>query len=769
MNDLLAHLTDAQREAVEHIDGPLLILAGPGSGKTRVITHRIANLLRHGIPSRHILGLTFTNKAAGEMKARVEQLAPNRPVWISTFHRFCARLLREYSGLVGLAENFTIYDTSDSLAALKRAVAEADVRLSYYSPQRVLTAIGQAKNQVIGHDQFEPRRGDPLAAIVAEVYPLYQRLLLESSAVDFDDLLLHVARLLRDNPEVRAQLDARYRHVLVDEYQDTNYAQYVILRGLSIDFRNLAVTGDPDQSIYSWRGADIGNILDFERDYPDVRVVRLERNYRSTKRILAVAAALIANTVRRKEKDLFTEKALGGRVRLVRYATNKDEADGIAERIVAGMANGRRARDFAIFYRTNALSRPFEEALIHRGVPYQVVHGVEFYQRKEIKDVLAYLILLNNPRDDGAFLRIFNTPPRGLGKSTVERLREHARRVNLPMLAAARQSGLIETLPKKAAVGVARFVALFDKLNAISHRPVEEIIGYILSESGYQEYLRKSDETEDGERLANVEELLSVARTFDEEHPGDSGGLEAFLENSSLTGDTDDWEEIDDRVTLMTLHGSKGLEFPVVFVVAVETGLLPHERSQEHPDQLEEERRLLFVGLTRAREELQLSLTQYRDFRGRRAMSVPSAFLTELPLDDMDVEFGEAALVEGDPFSQEERHGDAFEWEGDISFDPDQEFEPAASENEPSQAPNAAPVRVMTAAELEGGNAPVAPRVSADVFHQGMIVKHPEYGLGKIVALGGSDARRTATVHFATAGERKFVLQQSVLRPVRSG
>ncbi len=633
---LFRHLTPAQREAVEHIDGPLLILAGPGSGKTRVVTHRIGNLLRHGIPPSRILALTFTNKAAQEMRSRVESLAPGRSVWTSTFHRFCARLLREYAPLVGLTENFTIYDTSDSQTALKRTIEQLDFDPGHYSIQQIAAAISWAKNNLITAEQYEPRPGHPLGSIVARLYPAYQSRLLASSAVDFDDLLLHVATLLKENPEVRSTLDARYKYILVDEYQDTNLVQYALVRALSLDYPNLSVTGDPDQSIYSWRGANLSNILDFEHDYPDVHVVRLEQNYRSTKRILRVAGELIRHNKRRKPKELFTENEEGPPVRFTAYPTQRDEAESIAAQIAGEIASGRRRpRDFAVFYRTNALSRTIETSLAAQGIPYQMVHGVEFFQRKEIKDVLGYLTLLVNPRDDVAFQRIVNTPARAIGKSSIDRLRTHAVRFGMTMLDAARESGLIEDLPKRAAVAVAKFVSLYDRLSLLAIRPVEEILGHVLSESGYQEMLKLSDTDEDQERLANIEELLTAAREFDERTPGE-GHLEEFLEDVCLVNDTDDWDATNDCVTLMTLHGSKGLEFPVVFIVALEEGLIPHERSREKPEQLEEERRLLFVGITRAEKELNLSVAQYREFRGQRKMTVPSQFLLELPFDELE-------------------------------------------------------------------------------------------------------------------------------------
>ncbi len=785
-SESLNSLTPAQREAVEHIDGPLLILAGPGSGKTRVITHRIANLLRHGVRPRQIVALTFTNKAADEMRSRVELLAPGEPVWMSTFHRFCARLLRRYGALVGLAPNFTIYDTSDSRAVLRRTLAQLELDAALYTPDKLAAAISWAKNNLLTPETYEARPGSPLGHVMSQVYPAYQARLLASSAVDFDDLLLHVATLLRESEETRAELDARYQHILVDEYQDTNLAQYTIVRALSIDAPNLAVTGDPDQSIYGWRGANLSNIVEFERNYPDVHVVKLERNYRSTKRILRVADTLIRHNIRRKPKGLYTENDEGQVVRLVAYPTQNMEAQAIAAYMAEEIRAGRRRpRDFAVFYRVNALSRSLEFALRDEGVPYQMVNGLEFYQRREIKDMLAYLHLINNSRDDNAFARVINTPPRGIGKGTLARLEEHAVAGGMSLLEAARQAGLIESLNKRAAVAVARFVSLYDRLSLVAAAPVEEVLGHVLSESGYQQVLQDSGDEEDEERLANIEELLTAARQFDEQHPLE-GALEAFLEEACLVNETDAWEVDDDRATLMTMHAAKGLEFPVVFIVALEEGLLPHERCRHNNDLVEEERRLLFVGITRAREELHLSHATYREYRGARRRTVPSHFLMELPRGEMDVVASEIVVFEPHDhgMADEGHHDEAHQDEGDISFDPQAleegglPWEAAADEGAASgatPAERAATAAVVgplaTAADLHDELQPIEHGAfSPEAFHQGMIVRHPEYGLGKIVALSGRGDRRTATVAFASAaGQRKFVLIKSPLRPAKSG
>jgi DNA helicase II / ATP-dependent DNA helicase PcrA len=788
LKNLLENLTDAQREAVLHLEGPLLILAGPGSGKTRVVTHRVAWLLHQGVPGREILALTFTNKAADEMRGRVERLAPQQAVWVSTFHRFCARLLRQYASFLGLQENYTIYDVDDSTRALRLALAKVNEDSSQFSPEAISKAISWAKNHLILPDQYMPRLGNPLGPVVKQVYPVYQRQLISSNAVDFDDLLLHVATLLQANPEVRASLDERYRFILVDEYQDTNLAQYVIARALSIDHPNLAVTGDPDQSIYGWRGANLNNILEFEKDFPDVHVVRLEQNYRSTQRILRVAAELIAHNIRRKQKSLFTENGQGRPVRLVTYLTQKDEAEGIATQIAGEVGAGRRRpRDYAIFYRINALSRSLEFALRDQGVPYQMVNGLAFFQRKEIKDVLAYLQLLNNPRDEVALLRVINVPARGIGKTTIDRLSAHAVGHGLGLLDAARQARAIDSLGKRPAKLLSEFVKVFDHLASLVGGPVEEVLGHVLSETGYQAQLQQSKSEEDQDRLANIEELLTVAREFDERHNGDSG-LEAFLEETCLVNDTDDWQAEADRVTLMTLHASKGLEFPVVYLIAVEEGLLPHERSRQDEEQLEEERRLMFVGITRAQQELQLSMAQYRDFRGQRKMTVPSHFLMELPRDEMELQSPAAGRwVEAEPpdiepvfaHSQMEQEEDDNEEKGDSPYLPERpegrhrasmvaaQMETIPDSRTAKQSRPALNVHLTTAAELANGGKPLPP-VAPDVFHQGMLVRHPAYGLGRIVALSGRGAARKAAVEFGPRhGNKKFLLSESPLRPMK--
>lgn len=784
---LLDALTDAQRAAVCHIDGPLLILAGPGSGKTRVVTHRVAWMLASGIHARQILALTFTNKAADEMRGRLERLAPRQAVWMGTFHRFCARMLRSHAELVGLRENFSIYDTDDSRKILQIALDEEGIDLTHTSPDAVAQAISWAKNNLVTADRYEPRRGNAIGGIVEKVYPTYQKLLLRASAVDFDDLLVHVAILLKENPEVRRQLDERYRYIMVDEYQDTNLAQYTIVRALSIDHPNLAVTGDPDQSIYGWRGANLSNILEFEKDYPSVKVVRLEQNYRSTKSILHIADQLIRHNIRRKEKDLFTDNPQGNRVRLATFPTQRDEAETIAEEIAHEVRTGkRRPRDFAIFYRTNALSRQIEHALREQVIPYQIVNGLEFYQRKEIKDVLSYLQLINNPRSDAALLRVINTPTRGIGKSTISKIQDLARDRAIPLLDAARMAGTITGLAKKSAVAVAKFVAMIDLIGTKATAAVEELVGYVLTETGYREVLENSEAEEDHERLANLEELLTAASEFDLRNPG-GAGLEQFLEDSSLVADTDAFESESDKVTMMTLHAAKGLEFPAVYIVACEEGLLPHERSRRDEEKLEEERRLLFVGITRAMQDLTLCWAQYRMFRGQQSPTVASSFLMELPRHEMETVGGNLGrgsvprYISWDDESQLPPDDDDLEFppreklsHDDAMIDPPLDEEISQLDPEELRVQQEKRSRtfssgIVTAADLLAGKTSPGGTISPYAFKHGMMVDHPEYGPGQIVALSGNGAKRVANVRFLASGEeKKFVIVHSKLTPAHS-
>jgi DNA helicase-2/ATP-dependent DNA helicase PcrA len=758
--DLFNGLNEAQRTAVEHIDGPLLVLAGPGSGKTRVVTTRVANLLNHGIHAEEILALTFTNKAAQEMQSRVSALSPGSFVWVSTFHRFCSQMLRRYADTVGLGQNFTIFDTDDSLAALKSVIERESIDVGRYTPRQLARVISNAKNDLVSAEQLAEMARSGLDAVAAEVFPHYQNRLLHSNAVDFDDLLIHVATMLRDNDGLREQLDARYRYILVDEYQDTNLAQYAIVRSLSILHPNLAVTGDPDQSIYAWRGANINNILEFERDYPQVAVVRLEQNYRSTQNILRVADSLIAHNVQRKAKSLFTENEEGSRVNVTEVEDGEAEANGIAQTIAAAVRNGEGTyRDCAILFRVNALSRNLEHALQLHGVPYQIINGVEFYKRKEIKDVLAYLHLINNPRNDVGLQRIINTPPRGIGKKTIGRLQDFARQHQMSLLEATGAPDLHASMSTRPAKALQKFHAEVQEMMHYACEPLSELVNAVLKLSGYRDQLEGSTVEEDRQRLANIEELQTAARAFDEAHP-EEPTLEAFLEQAALVNETDAFESDSDRVTLMSLHAAKGLEFPRVFVIAVEQGIMPHERSSESPEQLEEERRLLFVGITRAKTDLHLSFTHHRDYRGRRRRSIASPFFMELDPEaakfESQVAFETRAL-------DESRRAQHPEYDESCQLE---EYEPPP--RTPQLRDPVALPPVMTAAELATDAATESIPVEVDDFSEGMLVTHPQYGPGQMTSLSGRGDKATCKVQFfQTAEEVTFRLKFSPLRPLR--
>ena len=629
-------LTAAQQAAVEHVDGPLLVLAGPGSGKTRVVTRRIAHLVDQGIPARQILAITFTNKAAGEMAERVEALLPGTRIWVSTFHKFCARLLRQHAEVVGLAGNYTILDSADQKNALRHVMRELGFDPVSMSPGGIAHMISNAKNDLVTAETFAKRYeesvGDYWQAAVARIYPAYQKWLLDSNAVDFDDLLVHVALMLIEHEELRRSLDERYRYILVDEYQDTNQSQYQIVRALSQVYPNLCVTGDPDQSIYGWRGARIANILRFEQDYPTARVVRLEDNFRSTQAILRSADALIANNTQRKAKSLVTPNAEGEPVQLLGFPDSRAEAEGIAQRIRTAIdEQGRNPSDFAIFYRVNALSRQLELAMLRYRVPYQVAAGVAYYDRAEIKDLIAYLRVIYNPADRSAFLRIINTPLRGLGKTSQDRLVRWADREGVGLLDACSRASEVPKLSKAAIAKFKAFGRMIGELSLADAGSVESLLTKVIDRTAYTKPWIGSPADQDQQRLANVEELVAAARQFDATYREETS-LEGFLEQACLVSDTDAIDNTAGQVTLMTLHAAKGLEFTVVYLIGLEEGLLPHERALRSDDrhELEEERRLLFVGITRAKTELYLTQSLRRSIHGREMPTIPSLFASEI-------------------------------------------------------------------------------------------------------------------------------------------
>jgi DNA helicase-2/ATP-dependent DNA helicase PcrA len=747
-------LNPQQWDAVNHIEGPLLVLAGPGSGKTRVIVQRTVRLIETGVAPGQILALTFTNKAAGEMASRIAELLPGRSIWVSTFHKLCARLLRRDAQAVGLSPNFTIYDTADQLQLIKAVLEELSADPQHYKPGAILHRIGQAKHRLQSHEEFacaaQDRRSGHYDQLVAQVYTAYQNRLIHANAVDFDDLLMYVGRLLADNEEIRAELDHRYRYILVDEYQDTNQPQYQIVRALSHDYPNLCATGDPDQSIYGWRGAEIGNILRFEHDFPSARVVRLEQNYRSTPEILRAADSLITHNVRRKSKALFTENPAGSPVDVLCFATHQDEAEAVARGIETLASDEQRPwSDFAIFYRVNALSREVERALTRRRIPYQVAAGVAFYERAEIKDLLAYLRLIANPADRAAFHRVVNTPPRGIGKSTIEKISDWADQQSITLLAAAGRAHEFPGLNPRAVAALKRFSDLILEFSQSCYGGVAPLLAALLERTSYGAEWRGSTLETDVQRAANVDELQNAARQYDKQH-ADDPTLTGFLEETALVADVDAIDDQSGLVTMMTLHAAKGLEFPVTFIVAVEEGLMPHERSTREgtPQEIEEERRLLFVGMTRARQRLFLTRANVRTLHGQDYPSAPSRFLHEMGLGPVNSARRESAYVP-QPLPQDSVAAPV-----------------VPSSRQRTGAGDSRPLLTTGADLLNGTKKAVEFPLT---FSVGMTVRHPQLGVGQVTEAQGIGKWRTVTVVFHSGEPVSFVVHKCPLQPVGAG
>ncbi|MDU2300775.1 MAG: DNA helicase PcrA [Veillonella sp.] len=639
MNSLLTGLNKEQQQAVQHTEGPLLILAGAGSGKTKVLTVRIAHLLAQGVNPYEILAITFTNKAAKEMKSRVESLVgdvANR-IWLSTFHSFCAKFLRfELDNFLGYNSNFTIYDTSDSQAVIKAALKALNLDDKYYPVGAMIGAISDAKNKLLFASDFRKQARDFYQQKVADVYEYYERELRKNNALDFDDLLLVAVKLLQSNEAVLDKYSKRFRYVMIDEYQDTNHAQYLLAKLLASHWKNIAVVGDADQSIYAWRGADIQNILDFEKDYPNCTSIKLEQNYRSTKIILDAANAVIENNEGRPKKNLWTDKTEGAKIQHFTAQSEHEEAAFIGDTIakkhdIHGVPYG----DMAILYRTNAQSRVLEEALIKRALPYTMVGGTKFYDRKEIKDVLAYLRVLYNPFDDLSLLRIINVPKRSIGATTVAKLQDYARANGTSLFMTLTQLHLVDTIKGKTKEKLEEFgILIFTLVAEMEDKTVLDILESILDRTGYLAQLEESTDPQDQARAENIGELLSVAKDFQDTNP--TGTVEDFLEQVALVNDVDSFEQEESKVTLMTLHAAKGLEFPIVFLGGLEEGLFPHSRTLMNPEEIEEERRLAYVGITRAEKELYISNATTRTVFGRTSSYLPSRFIDEIPEELVD-------------------------------------------------------------------------------------------------------------------------------------
>ncbi|MHC4728200.1 MAG: ATP-dependent helicase [Planctomycetota bacterium] len=626
---LLQQLTPSQRKAVSHIEGPLLVLAGPGSGKTRVITYRIAALIDSGIHPYNICAITFTNKAAEEMRQRAFTLGACAGAHISTFHSLCVRILRKYADKAGIKSNFSVYDASDQARCIKEAVKNCQLDTTNFSPARMLDVISTLKNKLIDAESFKNDANDFFSNTLSEIYLGYQNILSERNGLDFDDLLMKTAFLLQDCPDVCCELGEHFKFLLIDEYQDTNHAQYRIAKLLASHHNNICATGDPDQSIYRWRGADIRNIMAFENDWPNATIVKLEENFRSTPNILAIADSLIAFNQNRKVKKLIPTRSLDKDVVVDVFEDEAQEAQAVVQQIKERTKEGSCLKDTAVFYRVNAMSRVLEEAFIQNKILYQVVRGVEFYRRKEIRDLLAYLKVLVNPDDEIALLRIINTPARGIGKVTTDRVRAYATHNRINLLDAMKKSEHIESLSKGVKAKLAVFVNMLEQFKKDIDGPIATLAERVLNESGLAEsFLAAGPEGQSA--LENANELINAAASYDKQTEQPS--LIDYLQQISLFSDTDAYDNSSDRVALMTLHAAKGLEFENVFIIGVEEGILPHERSNAHEDQdeLEEERRLFFVGITRAKTNLHISYSRYRTVRGQMLRTIPSQFIFEL-------------------------------------------------------------------------------------------------------------------------------------------
>ena len=643
---LFASLNPTQREAVAAVDGPVLVVAGAGSGKTRVLTYRIAHMVRDlNVSPYEILAITFTNKAAGEMKERVESLIGMiaRDMWVSTFHSACVRILRQEIDKFGYRSSFTIYDDGDSNRLITMCIKDLDLDPKRFPPRQIKAVISKAKNELVDYETFASRDSGYYHERVADIYRLYQQRLVEASAVDFDDILKLTVELFQAFPEVLERWQKRFRYVLVDEYQDTNHAQYVLVKLLAAEHRNICVVGDSDQSIYAFRGADMRNILEFEKDYPDARIVLLEQNYRSTQTILDAANAVIQHNASRKPKRLWTDRGAGEPLVMFEAEDEHEEAAFIAEEIARLQDMGKRLSDVAVFYRTNAQSRVIEELFVRFGVTYQVVGGLKYYDRREVKDALAYLKAIVNPDDQVSIKRIINMPKRSIGDTSVAHVDRHAEAGSLSFMDALREAGDIDALTARAQRAILEFVAMMDGIAIKAASGPEAAVDAVINDTGYLDMVRAERTVEAMGREENLRELLTAAADFEQTGPASMGPddwealdgigkLEMFLESISLVTDVDSMED-GSAVTLMTLHNAKGLEYPAVFVTGLEDGVFPHMRALGDPAELEEERRLCYVGLTRAEERLYLTRAWSRNLWGQNNFNGPSRFLAEIPED----------------------------------------------------------------------------------------------------------------------------------------
>ena len=767
---LLEGLNSAQREAVLHVDGPLLVLAGAGSGKTRVLTTRIARLIdQHGVDPSRILAVTFTNKAAGEMKDRIARLLGRSPtgMWVGTFHAIGARMLRAAPHLVGRTSTFTIYDQDDTQSVVKRVMERNNLNIKQFTPRGVHAAISDAKNALVTPDEYANLAMDPFSRAVAVVYRELGEALRVANAVDFDDLLVLPVRLLAENPGELEKYRRKFRYLLVDEYQDTNRAQYQFVKLLAGGHGNLCVVGDDDQSIYGWRGADIRNILDFNKDFPDAHVVRLEENYRSTPEVLDLANVVISANKGRMGKTLRPTHRSGERVTAARCLDERDEAEFIVEELVARRAKSSSLtlRDVAILYRTNAQSRALEEALRKRALPYRIVGSVRFYDRREIRDLMSYLKLVANPADDEAFRRAIAVPKRGLGEATIEQLSGAARAAGVPMLAAAVRPDLVASLRPAARTALAEFAALMARFRESAREDaVDELLREIVDAIRYAEYLR-AEGPESADRLDNVRELITGAAETVADEEGEVGltPLDHFLQRAMLVSELDKLGPDADAVTLMTLHNAKGLEFPIVFISGLEDGLFPLAKAFDDPALLEEERRLFYVGITRAERKLFLTHAEERRRNGEFMPSKASSFLVAIPEDMLEQRMTIKVRSSGRSFMHSLRGGS--QWGNSRRRDTGEGLRSAVIDDAKGFPPSAALRRPGTPVSRPTSFDDAEVSQDAAVIAVGARVRHRKFGSGVIAELAGSGRDLKAKIDFddETIGRKTLVVAQANL------
>ena len=748
----LTTLNPQQREAVTYQGKRLLVLAGAGSGKTRVITYRIAHLIgERGVDPSTILAVTFTNKAASEMVARVQRLVMSGRPTVGTFHSTSLRMLRKYASKLGYTSSFAVYDTADQMTLIRRCARELGLGDEAFPPRKLLSRISSAKNELIGPAQFEKDNTDFVGAKVAQMYRLYQARLKEFDAMDFDDLIGKYVELLEHHPEVREEVRRRFQHLLIDEYQDTNRAQYMLIRALAGETGSITAVGDEDQSIYKFRGADINNILNFEKDFPGAKIIKLEQNYRSTGNILDAATGVVSQNVKRKGKKLFTDSGSGEPVRIVTCESDREEAQFVLSRINE-LRPAKKLTDFAVLFRTNAQSRPFEEELLRANIPYTVVGGVKFYERAEIKDVMSYLRLAVRPHDTPSIERVINVPARGIGATTFKALEEETKRQNVSLWTVI--EGDLGFLPDRARRAIGEFREIVHDLHKAVENPLPEFLEYLLVRTGYRRMYAESKDPQDESRMQNIDELLNSAGEFHDENP--SATLSDYLDSVTLISDVDRYDA-QKGVTLMTLHMAKGLEFPVVFLVGMEEGVLPHFQSREQTDDVEEERRLCYVGMTRARELLYCIHCHQRRMHGQFREQSPSPFLAEIPesaTETIGLARPRYRAASSGPAWRDRPVPDRrqFERTAPRAATPTSRPDPTTSvlsffENAPVKFD---PAAIQPASQRPASGAPAE-------LTRGARVRHEQFGTGVILKIEGSGDTAKLSVYFERAGTKKFV------------